>query len=206
MSEQIQELINKIKDEGFQAAQTKAQEIETQAQAKADALIEKASANANKMIDDAKAAIDKMQAASKNALEQASRDVLLNLRKEINVVLKSLVMRDVKKAMSEDVLSACILAAVKGFFDQQQTSDGIVAVLSSQQLAALKDGFMKKLQDQIKQGLTFESSEDIDQGFMISFDKGSSSFDFTDASLADQLCLYLNAEISALVKTKKTSK
>ena len=73
--------------------------------------------------------------------------------------------------------------------------------MSQSDLKKLNGGFVKKLQDKLKdQSIEFRASEDITKGFTISFDSGKSSYDFSDESLAQYLTSFLNDQISALVK------
>ena len=69
----------------------------------------------------------------------------------------------------------------------------------------LKNGLFKKLQDQLKKPIAFESTADVEKGFIISFDGGKSSFDFSDDSLAEFLSIYLNEEIASLLKKSISS-
>ncbi|MBI5415751.1 MAG: hypothetical protein HZA29_02945, partial [Candidatus Omnitrophica bacterium] len=67
-------------------------------------------------------------------------------------------------------------------------------------LRELRDGSLAKLQKQIKHPVHFEACEDIGKGFTVSFDNGKSSFDFSEAALAEYLSVYLNEELAALLK------
>ena len=64
----------------------------------------------------------------------------------------------------------------------------------------MEDHFIAKLKKELKQPIQFESDDDMETGFAISYDSGKSSFDFTDKSLAKYLSQYLNARVAELVK------
>ena len=87
MAEQVQELIDKIKSEGIQAADQKAQEIQSHAQKEAQRIVENAKQEAQCYLRDAKEEIKKMQESTQMALRQASRDTLLALKKEIRLAV-----------------------------------------------------------------------------------------------------------------------
>ena len=72
-------------------------------------------------------------------------------------------------------------------------------------LEKLQKGLMAKLQQDVKKGVTFQSTE-IAKGFTISFDGGKSYFDFSDASLAEYLSAALNPEVANLLKEATSKK
>jgi len=96
MTERIQELIDKIKNEGIQAAETKAQDIEAQAHKRAEGIIAQAQKEAARIVSEAKIESQKTKDVVEAALKQSSRDMLLRLRKEITKILESIVLQDLR--------------------------------------------------------------------------------------------------------------
>lgn len=199
MSQQIQELIDKIKTEGVQQAEEKAKEVEQQTKVQAERIIDDAKARAEQLVLKAKEEQSKLQEAVRASLKQAARDMLLDLRKEIEAILKRIVTNEVKQVLAPEDLAKLINEVAKGFLSKESDVKDLSLIVSSSDLKKLKDGFMEKLKEGIKQPMTFQSADDIDGGFTISFDDGKSFFDFTDVSLVDYLSNYLNAEVSALL-------
>jgi len=101
-------------------------------------------------------------------------------------------------------LSKLIQGIVKAYLDQGAQVKDITVALKESDLKGLKDGFLSKLKEKIKQPITFRSVENISSGFTISFNQGKSCFDFTDASLVEYLSDYLNEEVSKLLKESST--
>ena len=200
MSQQVQELIDKIKSEGIDAAQKKGQEIESQAQKKAQETIEHGQKRSEQMIVQAKEEIKKFQEAAQANIKQAARDTLLNLKREINQILQALITQEVSDTLTPENLAAIITAAVKSFLNQQTAATDVRVALSPTDLEKLRNGFLAKLQDELTKPIQCQANGDMHKGFTISFDGGKSSFDFSDASLAEYLGTYLNEEVAALVK------
>jgi V/A-type H+-transporting ATPase subunit E len=198
MSPQIQELIDKIKSEGIQAAESNAQKIESEAKQKADKIVEEAQQKADQIVANAKQETEKMQKSSDMALEQSSRDMLLSLKKKIQDLLQKIVDMSIKDALDKETL-ARILEKLILESTRQEKAD-IEVVLSDKDLKALKDGCIAKLQKKVKEPITFRSSKEIGKGFTISFDAGKSCFDFTDANLAEFLSEHLNAHVGEILK------
>ncbi|MFA5088856.1 MAG: hypothetical protein WC552_07465 [Candidatus Omnitrophota bacterium] len=205
MGQQVQDLINKIKTEGVQQAEQKAQEITALANKKAEQIISEAQEKGRRVISEAQAEAQKTKEATHAALKQAARDMLLTLREEINKTLQRIVSQETRSSLSPENLSGIIAGAVKSYLTQEAGEVDIRVAVNDQDLQKFKDGFIKKLQEEIKKPIQFQSDE-IEKGFSISFDGGKSCFDFTDSSLVKFLSGYLNAEMTSLLEETVSSK
>ena len=201
MSQQVQELIDKIKTEGIQEAEQKAKAIEADAKKKADEIIAVAKNKAQQIVAGAEADGQKTKDSTHMALQQASRDMLLQLRKEIEAILQHLIAGDVKKALTPEQLAGLIGEVVKGYVKDHAGVKDITVALNAHDLKKLKDGFLAEVKKTVKQSITLQSADDMGAGFTISFDKGKSFFDFSDESLVAYLGGYLNAEVSTLLQS-----
>lgn len=200
MVQQVQELINKIKSEGIEAAEGKARDIEAQAHRKAQQIVQDAQKQAEQILAKANEEIKKNENASRMALQQSSRDMLLKLKKEINSILNKIVQQQVSGALTPENLSQIIESTIKSYFKASSGEHDVRVSLSPADCEKLKHGFIAKLQKEIKDPIKFQSSEDINKGFSISFDGGKSSFDFSDTAVAEYLGSYLNQEVANLLK------
>ncbi|HQP10056.1 MAG TPA: hypothetical protein PKV41_01580 [Candidatus Omnitrophota bacterium] len=197
MSQQIQELIDKIKSEGVQAADKKAREIETAAQAAAKKMIADAQDRAKHIIADAQAQAQRTKDSTEMALKQSARDTLLALRKEIEGALQKVVAKEIKDALSAEQMADILKEIIK----KSSGESPVEVALNPADLQKIKAGLLAKLQKEIKQTITFRSNDGIRSGFTISFDEGKSRFDFTDESLIAYLSSYLNAQVAALLNS-----
>jgi V/A-type H+-transporting ATPase subunit E len=198
MSQQVQELIEKIKTEGMRAADQKAREIEQQAQKNALKIIEEAKHEAQQVIARAKQETQKIQTSAQTSLKQASRDMLISLRKEIGRILQRIVAAKVSDVLTTQNLASLITEVVKKAVEGNPA--GLDVSVSAKDLQELQEGFLAQLQKEIKKPILLKASDDIGKGFVISFDQGKSNFDFTDVGLADYLGSYLNEQVAALLK------
>lgn len=199
MSQQIQELINKIKADGVHEAQQKAKHIEEEAHLKANEIISEAKANAQKILADANAEKIKVQKAAEVSIAQAGRNTILSLRKEIESMLKSIVLAHVRDSLSPQQTVSILEGIIKQYVQNNSTT--IQVTLGTSDVQAIKDGLLSKLQNELKKPVVFKTSSQISKGFAVSFDGGKSSFDFSDASLAEFLSVYVNDDIARILKT-----
>jgi V/A-type H+/Na+-transporting ATPase subunit E len=200
MAEQIKELIQKIQAEGIQAAEVKAGEILREAKGKADVLIAKAETEAKRMIEDAEAKSSRLEASSRASLEQAARDMLLALRNNINEILQRVINAQLRTTLTSDELGKIIEALVRQYGAPEKA--GVVITLSPQDKEKLEGLFINKLKDFCKRGITVQASNELQAGFIISFDAGRSQFDFSNQALVEFICANLKPNIAALLNAK----
>ena len=72
----------------------------------------------------------------------------------------------------------------------------------------MKNTFIARLKTKLKEKIEFKPVHDIKAGFLISFDKGKSFYEFTDEALTESLSAYLSEELAKLLESpiKKTKK
>lgn len=199
MSQDIKDLIQKIQQEGIQVAEDKAREIEEKARQEAEAILRNAKTEAAKIIAEAKERIEKMQNSSLVSLQQAGRNLLLSLREEIDAMLEKLLASSVKQAFTPEELVKIINTLIKE--SVKEDKPGIVISVNKDDLHRLEKGILSELKDEAKKGITLKPLEDITGGFIISFDRGKSHFDFTDKALAEYLGQYLKPRLAEILKT-----
>ena len=197
MADDIKELIEKINQEGIIAAENKAKEIEHKAIAKAEEILKKAHIEKEKILNQAKEEILKIEEKEKNLLHQAGRDMLLILRQEINAMLEKLINTEVKNTLTAENLFKILSNIIKDTLIQEKGQ--VVISLSKEDLDALENGFLDKLKDEIKKKIILRAADDIHGGFVISFDKGKSQFDFSDKALAEYIATFLKPKLKDIL-------
>lgn len=198
MTQQVQELIDKIKFEGVEPAKKQAQEIENDAKLKADQIIKQAKEQADKILADAQQEAKKTEESTRMALKQASRDTILSLRKEIESILGKIISLQVSESLTADQMGSILTAVIQESLKDTKSEADITVAVNKNDLKKLEESVAAKLQKQLKGSVKFQASDDINKGFTVSYDDGKSCFDFTDESLAKYLGNFLNAQISSL--------
>lgn len=198
MAEEIKELIEKIKSEGIQAAQKKAAEIESAARQKADEIISLARQETEKIIAGANLEARNIEANTRILLQQAGRDMLINLRGEIKAMLEKLVLSGVHSSLQAEEAAKIILALIKESGLKEKGST--VIHIRKEDLSKLEKWFISALGEEARKQVVLKPSEDIRAGFVISFDAGKSQFDFSDTALAGYISQHLKPELEKVLK------
>ena len=201
MADQIKELIEKINQEGVAAAEEKARQIESRAKAQAETILQKADSQAKKIIEDAQEKVKRLQESSEASLKQTGRDVLLGLKRQIEETLQKLISSDVSAALNSEELSDIIAALVKEFCGRENKD--VIVYLSGEDKNKLEGHFLARLKSELKKGIELRAQEDIQSGFIISFDAGKSSFDFSGQALAEYIGSSLKNKVAQLLKDAK---
>jgi len=199
MTEDLQGLIEKINQEGVKAGEEKAQEIEAGAKRQAEQIIGKAKKEAEKILAKAKDETAKIEKSGEASLKQAGRNLILSLRKEITSMLDTLITLRLREEFSPKAMSQIISSLVKNY--KGTMKDDVIVSLNKEDLKKIENDFFAKLKTEVKKGITLKESNDIQAGFIISYDSGKSHYDFTDKGLAEYISLYLKPKLAELLKT-----
>jgi V/A-type H+-transporting ATPase subunit E len=198
MDIQLQELIEKIKKEGIESAQADAAKLKAEAEAEAGRIIENAKKKAAVIVAQGEADRVRSEKAGVAAVEQASRNLVLAFKAEIQGLLDKIVREAVSSAYSVDVVKGILPDLVKNW--AAKNTDSLAVVLSGDDLAKLDDGFRSKLASKLKGGVDFKVGKSLDGGFHIAEKDGSAFYDFSAESVAALLSAYLNPKLAELVK------
>jgi len=197
MEIQVQELINKIKKDGIESASQEAARLKREAEAEARQIIETAKKEAADLTAKAKKDAERSEKAGKAALEQASRNLVLVFKGEIQALLDKLVAQQLKASYDNDVLKAALPEILKSWASK---GDALALLLPKASLDKLEAFFKDKLAAQLKKGLELKSDNNLSGGFRIAAKDGSAYYDFSAESVAEMLSAYLNPQLAEILK------
>ncbi|MCM8783875.1 MAG: hypothetical protein NC818_03765 [Candidatus Omnitrophica bacterium] len=197
MAEDIQSLLKKIQEEGIKEAEEKATAIEREAKRRAEEILKSAREEAEKLIKEAKAKILQEEAYTKTLLQQASRDTLLVIKKEINTLLQKIILLEIREIFKPEELSRIISTLVKEY--KGDPTQEITVLLKREDADNIRNHYLNKLKEEVKRGILVKQSDELTGGFLISYDGGKSYFDFSDRALAEYIGNYLKPRLKDLL-------
>lgn len=198
MGIQVQELIDKIKSEGVNAARDEAARIVDAARAEAAKIESEAERKAGETLALAKESAAREVASGREALAQASRDAILQLGKDMQKAMDRVVSREVKAAYGESTLKEIIPALVSTW--KRVESDDLSVLLSPEDLAKLEAFFAEKLKAEVAKGLSFKASAGVKSGFKVQDGSGAAYFDFSSDALSEIISRRLNPSLADIVR------
>ena len=199
MEIQLQELIEQIKKDGVEAAESQAEAILTAAKDEAEKIISDAKAQAEKLVADAKAENEKTVKSGEDALRQASRNLLISFRESVTKELNAILGESVSSVYSSDALAGIIVNLVEGFKNNAAAED-ITIVLGSEDLKKIEDTVLSALKEKALFGVTLKANDNFDGGFRIAVNDGGAYYDYSAEAVTDMLSNYLSPKIAALMK------
>ena len=201
MAEELQSLLEKINNDGILKAEAEKSRIIAVARAEADAIRAAAEKDAAAM----KAAAEKENAAfyekTISALKQAQRDILLQLRSEIQNRLESAVAESVAQALAPEFMAQLIKELCAAFAADPQQEICVRCAVKDQD--ALARSLNAALADSFVKAPKIFGTKGVSAGLELSFDGGKCYFDFTSDALGDVMNSYIGENISAIFKAEK---
>jgi V/A-type H+-transporting ATPase subunit E len=198
MEIQVQELIDKIKKDGINTASSEAARIKTEAETEGRRIVEAAKKEADEIIARGKQDAERSEKAGIAALEQASRNLILAFKDEIQALLDKLIAEHVSGNYGEDVLKTALPELLKAW--AAKGSDNLAVILPENELSKLKSFFSEKLTGELWKGVELKSSRKLTSGFHISNREGSIYYDFSAEAVAQLLSTYLNPKLAEILK------
>ena len=200
MAEELQSLLEKINQDGIMKAEAKKAEIIAAAEKDAAEIIADAKKEAANIIAAAEKENDSLSKRTVSALEQARRDILLQLREELASRLNEAIQDASCEALSPEFMAQLVRELAVAFSVKPDTAIHVrTSVKDAEKLdsalrAALADSFSKEPK--------VLAGREINNGMEVSFDGGKCFYDFTLDAVSDLLNEYLGDKLSAVFKAE----
>ena len=198
MSVQLKELLDRIKQEGVKEAEIEAARIKDEAKNEAARILEHARKEADTAIEKSRGDISQFEAASKEAIKQAGRDLILSVKTDLTALFESILHRQIRDGLDSQTLKTVIVKLLETWATQPDR--GVDVMLSEDDWQKVQNAVMNQMSAELKKGVDIRPSAQIEAGFRISEKDGSAFFDFTDRGLTEILMEYLNPRVSELLK------
>jgi V/A-type H+-transporting ATPase subunit E len=198
MDIQLQELIEKIKKEGIESAQVDAAKLKADAAVEAKRIIDDAKKQADAIAAQANADRARSEKAGVAAVEQASRNLILAFKGEVQALLDKIVKDAVSSSYSAEVVKDVLPDVIKNW--AAKNTDSLVVTLSEGDLQKIDGGFKAQLAKQLKGGVDLTVGKTLDAGFHIVEKDGSAFYDFSAEAVAALLSAYLNPKLAESLK------
>lgn len=198
MAEKLQSLLDKINEKGVKEAETAAAGIIAAAEKDAASIREKAEAEAAAIIEKARLEALSLEERSGEIIRQAARDVLLELRKELEVRISRAVAGVTVQAMTPEFMAGLIRE-----FAMKLAADpsGQVTVLSAvKDVPALEKTLKSTLANSFRSNPKVLADKELRGGFEVSFKDGDVFFDFSGDAVAGLVGDYIGPRLAEILK------
>ena len=191
MQNKLQELTDKLYNEGLSKGKQEGEEILAKAKVQADEIVAKAKAEAASILAAANKDADDLKTKVQGDLKMAASQSIAATKKDIeNLVVAKLTESDVKNALtSAEFVKEVILAVAKGF----NTTEAVdLEVVLPESLKKDLEGFVsKELAKALEGGVEASFSKKISGGFTIGPKDGGYFISFTEDTFNALISEYL---------------
>ena len=195
MTQDLQQLLEKIQRDGVEKAQSEAALLLDKARAEARALTEAAKKEAEKVRADARQEAEAFERRAEETIRQAARDAVLTVEKAVTALLTRLLLKEVDASFSKtDRVAELAAEAVRAYLGGK----GPVEVVAAAQLA---DVLRAKLSAEAANGVTVVTDDATGTGFLIRLAQGRIEHTFTGAAVVEALAKQLRPRLAALMKS-----
>ena len=195
----LQELLDKIKKDGVEVAESEAKAIVDAAKSEAEKIISEAKAKAEKIVSDAKAENEKIVQSGEDAITQAGRNLLISFRQSVATELSAVVGDKVNAVYSSESLTEIIAKVVENWSKNPDT-DNLSVILNSGDLEKFEATLTSALKAKMLEGVTLKPNDNFDGGFRIAVNDGAAYYDYSAEAVTEMLSNYLSPKVTELLK------
>ncbi len=199
MADELQALLEKITDQELQKADAEKEKILAQAKEEAESTVKTAKEEAKAIIENAKREAAIFQQKGEEAMRQASRDLLLSLRSELEKRVKQAAENFLKADMKPVAIADIISKLVVNFVKADGSSDDIKVLLNPDDIAAVEEALKASLADNLRANCSLAPSNAVSGGFKLVFKESGVMYDFTDKALADTVAAGLGGKLASVI-------
>jgi len=206
----VQNLIDRIRDQGVQAAQEEADRLLREARQRATEIVAQARAEADATQEKTRAEIEAYRAASIEALRLAARDTVLQLKAGVISRFEEFVKRLVTSATRDKELIRSIVLVLAGHAADEFIKDKEIQVRISSSIledqadpVLMKEGNLAILglsSDMLREGLELVPDHDVEGGARVRLVRDKLDIDLSDRAVARMIAQHLIPRFKAVME------
>lgn len=197
MAEELQHLIDRIQREAVDTGEKEAARIVSQAREKAAAMIREAEEGAKSHREKAELEARQFTERSFQALEQASRDVLITVGQSVERLLRQIAGVSVEGAMTGEVMQQMLIKLAEGY--AAHAGAKLEVILGEADRQKLEQFVFGKLKEKLEGGVHLTADAAMTQGFRVQWNGETAVHDFSQEAIADSLSAFLRPKLAEVV-------
>lgn len=200
ITENVDGLIRKVREEGVAKAQAEGQAITEKAQAEARQILEQARGEAEEMIEEARARLYAEERAAQSSLRRAARDVKIALWGDLERLFESVVRGECVKTLESGRLAGVIAAVARAWIENEEERD-LEVLLGAEHHEEISNGLLARLREELQSGVTLRVWPGARHGFLIGRDGVDMKYEFTEQAISEALCRFLNPRLTKILQS-----
>ena len=201
MSNKLQELTDKIYQEGVAKGNEEAEKLISSAKNEAEEIVKNAKKEAEKIIAEADKKANEKLATTDSEIKLSAKQALNSLKQDIINMINGKIVDDSVKASLGDAafVNKIIETTVNNWSQNKEGNIDLKVLVSEGQEKEVNTFFSSKAKDLLTKGLEIKSSKTIKSGFQVGPKDGSFKVSFTDDDFANFFKEYLRPKLVELL-------
>ncbi len=198
MAEELQHLIDRIRDEAVDEGKKNADALISKAKEKAAAIVREAEETAKKSLAKAEKDAEIYTVRSTKALDQAARDLLITVGQGVENILSDLVGAALDDALGIEVLEKMMVTIAEAYAKNCENEQVELLINEKDQKDLIKF-FAGRYKDKMIKGIEIHTDNEILKGFKVGLSNGRVYQDFTKEAIAEALINFLRPHLAEVV-------
>ncbi len=201
MENKLQELTQKLYDEGLERGRAQAESLVADAKAQAQEIVKQAQAQAQEIVKQAKSQAEDSLKNSMTEIALAGKQALAKIKAEISgAIINETISGGVKSAtMDAAFIKEMLIAVAKSWDGASSSKVELEALLPESNKKALNAAFAKSTKELLAAGIEVGYSTEVKSGFKVGAKEGGYYISFSDEDFDALLRTYLRERVSDLL-------
>ena len=206
----VQNLVDRIRDQGILAANEKANKILRDAEAKSAKMLADAKLEVEKLRETARLEIEADHAAALEALKLSARDAMLQLKAKVSSEFEVFVQRLVTSATRDEQFIKTIVLVLAGHVEEELIGDKEIQIIISELILTGKPNeelgergkqtILSLSSEMLREGVELIPSSDIQGGANVRLVKDKLEIDLSDKAIASLLYQRIMPRFQAILE------
>ncbi len=200
MQNKLQELTDKLYNEGLSKGKQEAEQMKANAKNEAAQIIADAKAKAEEILKKAQDEAAELKSKTENDIKMASSQVFASVKQQIENAIVAKSLKSVKDAMADTEFVKTLLTSIVSAFNPQNCeSVALEVILSAEMRAELEKFAQEKLSGICTAGLDVQFSKNVAGGFKIGPKGEGYMISFTEKDFENIIAEYLRPKTKELL-------
>ena len=200
MQNKLQELTDKLYNEGLAKGKQEAEQLKANAKNEAAQIIAQAKEEAQQILAKAQSEAAELKAKSENDVKMASQQAFTAIKKQIEEVITAKSLAPVKEAVSQTEFLKEIIKAIVAAFNPENTDSVALDLILPLDKKAELDSYAKETLNKIcSAGVDVQFSKGVQGGFKIAPKGEGYILSFTDKDFENIIAEYLRPKTKSLL-------
>lgn len=193
MQNKLQELTDKLYNEGLSKGKQDAENLVNNAKSQAENIIKEAQSQAEKILSDAKKEADELKIRVDNDIKMASSQTISAIKQQVeSLIITQSISSPIKENLSDKEFLKEIISSVIKAFNASNSEPAALELILPENMQKDMDSFIgNKANESMHKGVEVTFSKQINNGFKIGPKGASYIISFTDGDFERLIAEYL---------------